>query len=356
MLDYWLSHKLISKFKGLLAISPFCLGAVLIGLSFFVSFSAESDFYAANISQIFETCEKDNLFLNPGQGFHSELPEIILVEDSLVKASSPPVSFSFQALGALAGSSPEEEARKSIIEHVVESGDTLSSLAAKYNISLNTILWANDLTDRSTIRPGDVLIILPVSGTVHHVADGDTISAIAEKYKGKTSAIVAFNQLANEDDIFIGDIVVVPDGQMPPPPAPQKQVVQQTAPSSVPVASSYFIAPVIPPYIITQGLHWYNAIDFSHQGYACGRPVVASAGGTIQRTGYHGTAGNYVRILHPNGVVTFYGHLSSILVSQGQSVSQGQRIGLIGNTGYTVGSTGCHVHFEVRGGRNPFAY
>jgi murein DD-endopeptidase MepM/ murein hydrolase activator NlpD len=57
------------------------------------------------------------------------------------------------------------------------------------------------------------------------------------------------------------------------------------------------------------------------------------------------------------GISTFYGHLSAINVKVGQDVSQGQIIGYVGHTGYTIpaGPAGCHVHFEVRGARNPFA-
>jgi len=54
-------------------------------------------------------------------------------------------------------------------------------------------------------------------------------------------------------------------------------------------------------------------------------------------------------------VVTLYGHLSVITVKNGGSVNVGEIIGYIGNTGRTRGQTGCHLHFEVRGARNPFA-
>jgi len=111
------------------------------------------------------------------------------------------------------------------------------------------------------------------------------------------------------------------------------------------------------PYRITQGLHWYNAIDFSTG--KCGSPIYAAAGGQVQRTGYdYERAGRYVRILHPNGVVTFYGHMSKIAVNAGATVGQGQIIGYIGYSGHTIpsGPGGCHLHFDVRGSRNPFAY
>ena len=128
------------------------------------------------------------------------------------------------------------------------------------------------------------------------------------------------------------------------------------ASSQVPIGSSYFICPTA-DCRITQGLHWYNAIDF---GAKCGSPIYAAAAGTVQRVeyGWNSGAGNFITILHPNGVVTMYGHIQSNLASPGQEVSQGEMIALVGGKPGTPGagiSTGCHVHFGVHGARNPFA-
>ena len=236
----------------------------------------------------------------------------------------------------------------------------MSSLTAKFNISLETILWVNDLDKNSILKVGQRLVIPPVSGVIHHVKDKDTISGLAETYKGKTEEIIAFNNLSEDGGIYIGDILIIPNGLMPPPP-----VQRQQTPVSVPLASSYFIAPVSSPYIITQRLHWYNAIDFSHEGNACGKPIYAAAGGTVLKVQLtnstsrwaFGGAGNHITVLHPNGVVTMYGHISASLVKPGDQVSQGQKIALIGGQPGTPGaglSTGCHLHFGVTGARNPF--
>ena len=204
---------------------------------------------------------------------------------------------------------------------------------------METVLWANDLTKTSKIQPGKKLIILPVTGVLHLVRQNDTLSEIAEKYKGDTEEIIFFNNLSDDGDIFIGDLLIVPNGKMP---------AQKVYYSNVALVDSYFIIPT--PGIITQGLHWYNAIDVANK---CGTPVLAAAGGQVQRVGYNTwPAGSYIQILHPNTVNTFYGHLSKILVKSGEIVSQGQVIGYIGTTGL---STGCHLHFDVRGAKNPLA-
>lgn len=265
-------------------------------------------------------------------------------------AASPPIIITPQVLGVLVQGSnfDAEQSAREIIEYIVQPGDNLSSIAARFNISLDTILWANNLS-KTTIQIGQKLIIPPVSGVIHYVEKYETLSAIAKVYKADLDEIIVFNALENADDIFIGDILIVPDGEMP--------VKKIYAPTLAPLASSYFICPISAPCRVTQWLHWYNAIDFSHIGMSCGEPIFAAAQGVVQRTGYGSLSGNFVRILHPNNIVTSYGHLQNISVKPGQKVSQGDIIGYMGHTGYTIpaGPMGCHLHFEVRGARNPFA-
>lgn len=312
--------------------------------------------FLSTVSEVFS--QQRNQFLLTYQKAGAKPLDLSIIQQNSLRSTPPPNTVSSQVLGSLIGVSDElldeneyqyDTDSKEILEYVVQSGDTISSVAEKFGISIETILWANNLTKTSSLRSGQKLIILPVSGVLYHVKKDDTLSNIAETYQAKTSEITAFNELSDEGDIYVGDILIIPNGVKP-------KVVAAAVPS-IPLPSSYFMVPVSSPYIITQGLHWYNAIDFSHPGSACGKPVYAVAAGKIQKSGYDKTAGNYVRILHDNGVITMYGHLSSILVknpSLGEEirVSQGDIIGYIGNTGY---STGCHLHFEVRGAKNPFA-
>jgi len=292
----------------------------------------------------------DSLFVKPANNFLRESPKIALLESNSVIAVSPPSSVDPQVLGAIIGGGELElDGGNNVFEYVVQNDDSISSIAEKYNISVNTILWANELSSKSTIKAGQKLVILPVSGVLYNVKSGDTLGEIAEVFKGDADEIVEFNNLSDEGDIFVGDILIIPGGKMP------AQKATYTA-SQVPIGSSYFICPHSSCHI-TQGLHWYNAIDF---GGKCGDPIIAAAGGIVQRVafGWNGGAGNYVRVLHPNGVVTMYGHLQAILVESGQPVSQGEIIALMGGKPGMAGagiSTGCHVHFDVRGSRNPFA-
>jgi len=344
------------SFLGILAVVLF----VLISLgsaSLSKSLQDSEDFSLASLSNIFVKPEKTEIFLNALTKFQPESPELLFVNQNSLKSVTPAIAFSPQVLGALVEGYEIEETKNTVVEYVIETGDSLWSIADKFGISLETVLWANNLNKNSYIQPGQKLVILPVSGVLHHVQDGDTISAIAQKYKGKTEEVVAFNGLSGEGDIYIGDIVIIPQGTLPAPSV-------QYAPKLVPLASSYFICPISEPCRITQGLHWYNAIDFSHG--KCGEPIYAVAAGEVIKVKLtnstsqwaFGGAGNTVAILHPNGVVTSYGHIATSLVNVGDYVSQGQVIALMGGYPGTPGaglSTGCHVHFAVSGASNPFA-
>lgn len=102
----------------------------------------------------------------------------------------------------------------------------------------------------------------------------------------------------------------------------------------------------------------HGGIDIAGAGIM-GTPVVAAADGTVVATnsscthnwgksyscGCGGGYGNYVMISHAGGKMTVYGHLTSLTVSSGQSVSRGQVIGYVGSTG---NSTGPHLHYECR--------
>jgi LysM repeat protein len=316
-------------------------------------FNGDFSFLTADASSKIctQACSND-LFLDPAKNISKESPEMAFLQGNSLKGIIPPVVITPQVLGSLMGSVEyEESVKKTITEYIVEPGDSVSSVAAKFGVSANTILWANDLSKGSVLKTGQKLVILPVTGVVYHVKNGDTIGAVAKTYKGKTEEIIAFNELSGEGDIFIGDILIIPNGEIP-----VKAKPSSIAQPQVPIGSSYFICPNS-SCKITQGLHWYNAIDFKG---SCGDPVFASAAGVVQKVkyGWNGGGGNTITVLHPNGVVTGYGHISASLVTPGQSVSQGQIIATIGGKPGTPGagiSTGCHIHFSVTGARNPFA-
>ncbi len=239
--------------------------------------------------------------------------------------------------------------------YVVRSGDTLSEIAAMFGVSTNTVLWSNNLKSARDVHPGDMLIILPVSGVERTVVKGDTLKSLAKKYGANADEIATFNGLDSSVPLEAGSTLIIPGGELSvqssPASGPRRVIREPLHDASGVVLNGYFSNP-LPGAPVTQGLHGWNAVDI---GAARGTPIHAAADGTViiarNNGGWNGGYGNYVVITHDNGTQTLYAHMIRSIVSPGQSVSAGQVIGYVGMTGLT---TGPHLHFEVRGAANPF--
>lgn len=233
--------------------------------------------------------------------------------------------------------------------YTVRKGDTLGEIAEMHGVSANTIVWANDIVG-GKIKEGQELVILPISGVRHTVKSGDTLQSIATKYKADLGDVLSYNNLSSASKIKAGDVIIVPDGRIT-----AVSIARKSSGSSIPsaqitVTAGYYARPLSGGKK-SQGIHGYNGIDLAAP---TGTPVMASAQGTVtvsRSGGYSGGYGTYVVISHPNGTQTLYAHMGQNYVSTGQRVEQGQVIGAVGMTGRT---TGPHLHFEVRGARNPF--
>ncbi len=293
-------------------------------------------------------------------------PGVAVVNNALVPEGMIP--FVSTAAAKESNSALAKPESNEVTNYKVKEGDTISSIAEDNNISINTIIWANNLKKTSILKVGQNLVLLPISGTSHKVVSGDTLQAIAIKYHGSAKEIASFNDI-EDSKLKIGDIVIIPDGEG----AQNQATPVKTATSAakkvasaafgVNVASAdsqvsssgYYVRP-IKGGVRTQGIHGSNGVDLAD---SCGSGVYASAAGSVEVSksegDWDGGYGNYVVIRHGNGSQTLYAHLTKAIVSEGSTVSQGQMIGTIGATGKVSGATGCHLHFEIRNGiRNPF--
>lgn len=248
------------------------------------------------------------------------------------------------------------EDKHEISTYTVKSGDTLSQIAEKFDISINTIRWANNLPINTKIKIGQKLTILPVTGVKYTVKNGDTISGITTKFDADKDEILDFNDLDNENKLKIGMELIIPDAE----PLVVKTIKSvskenkniSTSQNTATISSEGYFSHPIPGSTLTQSVHGYNGVDF---GAPIGTQVLASAGGEViaakDANKWNGGYGYYVVIKHDNGTQTLYAHLSKLNVEVGQNVTQGELIALSGNTGR---STGPHLHFEVRGAKNPY--
>lgn len=285
----------------------------------------------------------------------------IISENSLLPATGP--------LGVSEGGPDvNSSSDQTISVYVVRKGDSVSQIADIFGISVNTILWANDMKKGDKLKEGDVLFILPVSGVEHTVAKGQTLQSIAKLYKADVNDIILYNDITQDAKLAVGDKLLIPDGEMfdegGDKPAANLGTVQTKdknyyALNPIQNILGYFINP-LPTGHKTQGLHGpgHRGIDI---GAPTGTNLYASAPGivTIVKTGCTvgkprcgGGYGNMVIIEHPNGTKTLYAHMSKVITHTGASVARGEVVGLVGSTGR---STGPHVHFEVFNARNPGA-
>jgi murein DD-endopeptidase MepM/ murein hydrolase activator NlpD len=277
--------------------------------------------------------------------------------------------------------------------YTVQSGDTLSGIASKFDIHGNDdveawelIMNSNkpDITSKNDLLQIDQKIRIPTSSdalaaaasantsdtsststssqttgsVIHTVLRTQTMSEIAAQYGVTVEAIMAANQLSNPDALSIGQELLIPNPKQfaEPPAAPSaptapsgtSSAATENTPSSVPIgpkSQAGFIWPVSGAISSYFGPSHPLGIDIDL--YATpNAPIGAVAAGTVTFAGGNACCsyGFYVIVDHGNGFQTLYAHMSKINVSVGQQVSQGSVLGLGGRTGY---ATGNHLHFEV---------
>lgn len=230
--------------------------------------------------------------------------------------------------------------------YVVQAGDDLVGIAARFGLRRETLIWANKSleADPGMLYVGQELYILPVDGVYYTVKQGDTWPAIAERFQVSVETIL--NSEYNAGSLSLGQPeaghkVVVPGGVKPFKPQEVRLPPQPTV-SATSQGTGNWVWPV--GGYISQG-YWdlHRAIDIAARH---GDVVMAADAGTVvyAEWGWAGY-GNLVVVDHGNGFRSYYGHLYGFYVDVGEQVERGQPLGALGNTGL---STGPHLHFEIR--------
>lgn len=235
-----------------------------------------------------------------------------------------------------------------VSDYTVKDGDTLSSIALKFGVSIDSVKWANPNINWQKVKPGVSVSVPPVTGVIYKVKPGDTIYSIAKKLQTDPQGIVDFPMNTFSDDetfaIVAGQTLIVPDGVMPNEAAPTAPTLANilTPDAGAVSATGKFVWPAFGR--ITQPFRYYHpGIDIANHD---GGPIVAADSGVVVAAGWDNTGyGNRIIIDHGNGYHTLYGHLSVIGAAVGTRVTRGSVIGQMGSTGR---STGTHLHFEIR--------
>ena len=193
-------------------------------------------------------------------------------------------------------------------------------------------------------------VVLPKNKTLTYVVKkGDTLEIIAKKFGVKKKDILALNNIKNEHLLLAGKKILIPASNI----KIQAKIKERVVLRPVFVSALSNLGNILVPVsgLNQRRIHSNNGVDISAE---CGSPVYAAESGIVTESydGWNGGYGNYIVIQHKN-FETLYGHLSQRYVDIGDYVEKGSIIGTVGATGK---ATGCHLHFETRGLKNPLAY
>ncbi len=237
------------------------------------------------------------------------------------------------------------------IYYKVKAGDTLDGIAKTLGIPFREITWSNPHL-RFPLKEGQVLRLPPVPGLVVTVKSGDSLESVAAAYGGDLVTIVDFNRV--RDPLTPGSVLVIPvdpavgpnlssglradpldPGQLACP-IPGAAIIQKFGPTSFDLEPAY-----------NGYLHFHTGVDIL-AGY--GTPIAAAAGGRVTAVGPAFDFGIRVEVTDSYGLVEIYAHMSAASVAIGQLVQQGDKIGLVGSTGLSIGS---HLHLQLEVGGVP---
>lgn len=257
------------------------------------------------------------------------------------------------------------------IKYTVEKGDTVFGIAEKFGLSPSTILFGNYATLKDTphsLRPGQVLNILPVNGTYYEWQGNENLNKVAEFFGVDADSIINYPGNHLDPDavgdpaspkILAGTWLIVPGGK--------REFISWSAPIGV-TRNNPAVARVLGEgscgaisggaigfgsFVWPTNAHYLSGYDYSpetnHRGIDLagntGDAVYATDAGVIVYAGWNTYGYGYmIMIDHGNGWQSLYAHLSAFNVTCGQSVGQGDVIGAVGSTG---NSSGSHLHFEL---------
>lgn len=251
----------------------------------------------------------------------------------------------------------EGHTSRRITTYTVQEGDTLDDIAKRHKITLNSVLWANNLRPSDTLTVGDVLTIPPMSGVIHKVKSGDTVERLADLYGVRGIEIAKYNGLEDSNELHVDQILFIPDGAKPAPASPRivprsQVAVTEPAPPGVGPGGAAWLWPTTTRHIAQGFRAYHTGVDLDNKY----ERAFATRAGKATFVGWLGGYGNLVILDHGDGFTTYYAHLSKFYVTKDQSVAKGDVVGQVGSTGR---SSGPHLHFEIRKSgipHNPLGY
>lgn len=224
-------------------------------------------------------------------------------------------------------------------KYTVKPGDNITRISKKFGLSnISTLIAVNNISNARKLQAGEVIKIPSTDGIVHSVKSNENLTGIATKYGVSVATLLDVNDLST-DVLYAGQNIFIPGARL-------------DSYSLKMAMGELFKCPITAKWRLSSP-YGYRADPFTgvrkfHTGMdlaaPTGTPVKASLDGKVVAVSYNQVYGNYVIISHINGYQTLYAHLHTTTCKVGQRLDQGQKLGLVGSTGY---STGPHLHFTV---------
>jgi murein DD-endopeptidase MepM/ murein hydrolase activator NlpD len=298
--------------------------------------------------------------------FNSKTQTVAQTQMAEVKSDNNTVSLSDSETENQNNITSTESDEPTVVKYVVKSGDTLESIAKSYNIKVSTVSESNGVSDKDVLKVGQNLSFPSIDGVLYTLKNGDNLWDLAVSYDISVDDITDVNQLPSPDKVKLGQQLILPGVTKikVPEAAVVKKVAKSTSSSKSVKAASKKATTKTSTSRTSKRVAWpdrgtitsrfgsrwgrlHTGIDIA---VPTGTSVHAAMSGKVAFSGWKGNYGYLVIIDHGNGLETYYGHNSKLLVKAGESVSQGEVIAKSGSTG---NSTGPHTHFEVRKNGTP---
>ncbi len=314
--------KLIAACLVLVAVLPSIASAEAYALRTVVpgdSVGVIAERYHVTVDSVLGANQLESSLIRPGDVLR--VPYVAAIGGPLGESVATPPGFRWYSLGR---------------------GETLSSVASRFGLGLNALVGANpDISSLDRLPAGYELLVPPSAGLVVRLGEGESVLDLLASYGLDPATFARANGLRSPFDVVPGMLLFLPK-VVPTDALARLQKVRE--------AENRYVWPIhgrLTSYFGPRNLgmgtsSFHRGVDIAAPS---GTPVGAARGGTVTFAGWSTQGyGNLVRIRHADGSEAWYGHFSSISVSVGQYVNQGDRVGRVGSTGL---STGPHLHFEV---------
>ncbi len=220
--------------------------------------------------------------------------------------------------------------------YTVQAGDTLSGIAQRLGLAVDTLISFNGIQDARALKVGSRLQLPNANGLKYRVRRGDSLEAVAGRFGVALNDLLDWNTL--ESSLIVpGQELFVPGARL------SEQELNR-------VFGRLFILPARGRLSSRFGMRGdpFTGVSRFHNGLdlagPVGTPVLAAMSGRVSMVGFNPNYGRYLILSHAEGFQTLYGHLDAFQVRKGARVKQGELIGTMGNSGY---STGSHLHFAI---------